>query len=193
MKITFYGASSRLLDEKYIKAVEDLGEALAKRGHELVFGGGATGLMGAAVRGVKKAGGRATGIIPEFFKETHFEQLFKDSDEIIWTADMYSRKQLLSSLADGFVIAPGGVGTYDEFFGVLTDKQLLRHRKPIALYNIDGFYDDLVKFIDGAIEKKYINQNCKELFRVFGGTDGLFEYLESDDNGLIGKDFKNIQ
>lgn len=193
MRITIYGASSRILDEKYIKVVETLGEAVAKRGHELVFGGGATGLMGASVRGVKRAGGRAIGIIPEFFKQTHFEQLFKESDEIIWTEDMYSRKRLLASMGDGFIIAPGGVGTYDEFFGVLTDKQLLRHRKPIAVYNIDGFYDDLLKFIDGAIEKKYINLNCKDLFRVFNGLEGMFEYLESDDNGLIGKDFKNIQ
>ena len=193
MKITFYGASSRILDQKYIDTVEKMGEMLARRGHELIFGGGATGLMGASVRGVKRAGGKATGIIPEFFKETHFEQLYDGSDEVIWTEDMYTRKKLLAGLADAYIIAPGGVGTYDEFFGVLTDKQLKRHRKPIAVYSIEGFYEKLIDFIDDAIDSRYINANCKDLFKVFTSTEGLFEYLENGDNEVIDKDYKNIQ
>ena len=193
MKITVYAASSRKLDKNYIEAVEKMGVRLAERGHELVFGGGATGLMGAAVRGVKKAGGKATGIIPEFFKTTHYEQLYLECDEIVWTKDIYERKRKLESFADGFIIAPGGVGTYDEFFGVLTTKQLARHVKPIAVYSVGGFYEKLDEFIDDAIAENFINRNCRELFRVFEGTDGMFEYLESGDNGLIGRDFKNIQ
>ena len=99
----------------------------------------------------------------------------------------------MAGLADAFIIAPGGVGTYDEFFGVLTDKQLKRHRKPIAVYSIEGFYEKLIDFIDDAIDNRYINANCKELFKVFNSTDGLFEYLENGENEVIDKDYKNIQ
>lgn len=193
MRITFYGASSGYVDQKYIKVVEELGEEIAKRGHELVFGGGKLGLMGAAVRGVKRAGGKATGIIPEFFKETHFEELFPDSDEIIWTANMYERKFLLEDKAEAFIIAPGGIGTYDEFCGVLTSKQLKRHFKPIALFSIDGFYDKFAEFLEDSITKKFINENCRNLFKVFSSADGMFEYLENGDNELIDEDFKNIK
>ena len=193
MKITFYGASSRLVDSKYIEAVERLGEAMANRGHELIFGGGKNGLMGAIVRGVKRAGGKATGIIPEFFKETHFEELYENSDEIIWTKNMYDRKFLLENMADAFIIAPGGIGTYDEFCGVLTSKQLKRHFKPIALYSIEGFYDKFVEFLEDSINEKFINENCRDLFKAFSSEEGLMDYLENGDNEHIDEDFKIIQ
>ena len=154
---------------------------MAERGHSLVFGGGCTGLMGAVVRGLKRNGGSALGVIPKFFRDVKYEVLFMECDEYIWTDDMYERKRLLEELCDGFIIGPGGMGTYDEFFGILTTKQLNRHNKPIAVYNVNGIYDDFMKLFETSIEEGFIKPACRDLFRVFNNLDGLFEYLESED------------
>ena len=192
MKITVYGAASGAISEKYVSAVEALGVRLAERGHDLVFGGGKTGLMGAVARGVKKGGGKILGIVPEFFRKKEYEILFDDCDERIWTADMYERKRLLEEKCDAFIVAPGGMGTYDEFFGIVTTKQLDRHFKPIAVYNIDGFYDDLKRFIEHAVAERFIKGKCFELFRFFDTTKGLFEYLENYEGNAERVNYKSI-
>ena len=192
MNVTVYGASSRKIKQFYIDAVENLCKRLAERGHSLVFGGGATGLMGAAARGFKRGGGKILGIIPEFFKTTHYEVLYRESDSVIWTRDMYERKRLLAEKADAFIIAPGGVGTYDEFFGVLTDKQLHRHVKPIAVYNVNGFYDKLQDFLSFASNEKYINENCFELYKLFSDDDKIIEYIESANATTEKKNYKDL-
>lgn len=192
MKITVYGAASTSISEKYVAAVEKLGEKIAERGHELVFGGGKTGLMGAAARGVKAKGGRITGIVPKFFKEKEVEILFDECDENIWTEDMYERKRLLEELCDAFVITPGGMGTYDEFFGVVTTKQLDRHFKPIAVLNVDGFYDKLMDFIRHAVDEKFIKPHCFDLFKAFDSAEGICEYLEEELGKKSEKDYKFI-
>lgn len=186
MKITFYGAASNDIDKKYLQATERLGEVMAERGHSLVFGGGCTGLMGAVVRGVKRGGGSALGVIPKFFRELRYEVLFNECDEYIWTDDMYERKKLLEELCDGFIIGPGGMGTYDEFFGVLTTKQLNRHNKPIAVFNVNGIFDDFIRLFETSVDEGFIKPVCRDLFRVFKNTNGLFEYLESE-NSTINK------
>ena len=192
MKITVYGAASAAIDNKYVAAVELLGEKLAERGHSLVFGGGKTGLMGAAARGVKKKGGKILGIIPEFFKKTKSEILFEDCDEIIWTADMYQRKMLLESRCDAIIITPGGMGTYDEFFGVLTTKQLKRHSKPIAVFNVDGFYDKLFEFVKSASEKDFIKGNYVKLYGTSNDPDGVLDIIENAEADLGNENFKNV-
>ena len=180
MKITLYGAASAVIDRSYVSAVEDLGKRTAERGHTLVFGGGCTGLMGAMVRGVKGAGGKAIGITPEFFRTERYEALYTDCDEFIWTKDMYERKRLLEETCDAFIVAPGGFGTFDEFFGILTTKQLDRHDKPIAVFNVNGFFDDLKKLIDRAVAEDFVKEKCYDLFRFFPTADGLLEYLEAE-------------
>ena len=192
MNVTVYGAAATAIDQKYIDAVEKLGEMLAERGHTLVFGGGKTGLMGAAARGVKRKGGKILGIIPEFFKKTKYEVLFEDCDEIIWTSDMYERKRLLEERCDAFVITPGGMGTYDEFFGVVTTKQLDRHFKPIAVLNTNGFYDKLFDFVKNSSEESFIKNNYVKLYGIFSDPKAALDYLETADGKDAAEDYKNI-
>ena len=111
MKICIFGAASAHIDEIYIKAVEELGEKLAKRGHTLVFGAGATGLMGAAARGFKRGGAFVHGVIPEFFRDEQVEAIYGDCDKITYTKTMSERKFIMEEEAEAFIIAPGGIGT----------------------------------------------------------------------------------
>ncbi|MBR6741472.1 MAG: TIGR00730 family Rossman fold protein [Clostridia bacterium] len=153
MKICIFGASSNEIDEKYILAVEKLGEELAQKGHTLVFGAGCNGLMGAAARGFKRMGGKIIGIIPDFFREEMVEVIYTECDELIYTETMAQRKAKMEDMADAFLVAPGGMGTFEEFFEALTLKQLGRHNKPMAIFNIDGYYDKLEAFMQYSISE----------------------------------------
>lgn len=182
MNICVFGAASKTIDEKYTKPVEALGEHLAKSGHSLVFGAGSTGEMGAASRGFKKGGGKIHGVVPKFFKEDLSDFVNWECDEMTLTETMRERKGIMEDLADAFVITPGGSGTFEEFFEVLTLKQLGRHRKPIAVYNIDGYYDLLVGTLKYSIETEFIKPNCEKLYRVFDESqfDEMLDYIEND-------------
>ena len=179
MKICIFGAASTHIDEIYIKAVEELGEKLARCGHSLVFGAGATGLMGAAARGFKRGGGFVHGVIPEFFREERIELIFKDCDKITYTKTMAERKSTMEDEAEAFIITPGGIGTHEEFFEVLTLKQLGRHEKALAIYNIEGYYNDLKKVMDTLAERKFMSEECKEMYSYFKGADEIIDYLEN--------------
>lgn len=179
MKICVFGAASAHIDDIYIKTVENLGEEMARRGHSLVFGAGATGLMGAAARGVKKGGGFIHGVIPHFFREEGVELIYEECDKITYTQNMAERKKTMEDEADAFIITPGGVGTFEEFFEVLTLKQLGRHDKPIAILNIENYYDDLEKFMKTVTERKFITFKCWEMYSYFNTVDEALNYLES--------------
>ena len=179
MKICVYGAASPTIDPRYIGAVEEMGKGLAKRGHSLVFGGGANGLMGAAARGFKAEGGHILGVIPKFFGEIGVEIVYDKCDELVWPDTMRQRKQIMEDNADAFIITPGGIGTFEEFFEILTLKQLCRHNKPIAIYNVLGYYDSLESFLEEAIDKNFIRENCKELYFATDNLDKLIEYIET--------------
>ena len=180
MNICVYGAASTKIDEKYIKAVEELGRKIAERGHNLVFGAGGSGLMGAAARGVHEKGGRVTGVIPTFFLEQDVEIVFPECDEVIYTRDMRDRKEKMEELADAFVTVPGGIGTFEEFYEILTAKQLGRHVKPIALFDIDGYYDKLQEMMEHSIETKFINEECRVLYTLYTDADEMLDAIEND-------------
>ena len=178
MRICVYGAASPTIDPKYMELVETMGRELAKRGHSLVFGGGGNGLMGAAARGFKSAGGYILGVIPKFFDEEDVEAICDFCDELIQPDTMRQRKQLMEDNADAFIVVPGGIGTFEEFFEILTLKQLCRHNKPIALYNLMGYYDDINNVLDQAMKKNFIRDNCKELYQTTDDIEELFRYIE---------------
>ncbi len=179
MRICVYGAASPTIDPEYIRLVEIMGEKLANRGHSLVFGGGGNGLMGAAARGVKRGGGHILGVIPKFFDDEKIEALYSDCDELIEPDTMRERKQIMEDNADAFIIVPGGIGTFEEFFEILTLKQLCRHNKPIAMYNINGYYNEIVASITAATNKNFIRENCMELFFLTDDLEELFKYVET--------------
>lgn len=191
MNICVFGAASKTIDEKYIEAVEKMGETLAKRGHNLVFGAGCTGAMGAAGRGFKKGGAKIHGVIPSFFKDDLNEFVNWNCDEMTYTETMRERKAVMEDISDCFIITPGGAGTFEEFFEVLTLKQLGRHRKPIAIFNIDGYYDSMNDTIEKSIESGFIKHTCRALYAFFTDVDKMIDYLENDDmQGLTIHDLK---
>ena len=179
MNICVYGASSNEIDEKYIKAGELLGEEMAKRGHTLVFGGGASGLMGAVARGVRRGGGKIIGVAPSFFNVDGI--LYPDCDEFIYTETMRERKATMEKLSDAFLMTAGGIGTFEEFFEILTLRQLGRHQKPIAVLNTDGYFDPLSAMIEKAIEERFMTAANHRIFGVFEKVDEVLSYLSSDD------------
>ena len=181
MKLCLYGASSNLINKKYIEATEKLGEELAKRGHTLVFGGGANGLMGAAARGVTKVGGEIIGISPKFFDVDGV--LYDKCTEFIYTETMQERKHLLVTKSDGFIVMPGGPGTFDELFETLSLRQLGIHNKPIAVFNIDGYFDPLGQMLKNAYDGKFMTKEILELCPLFNNETDLLKYLEDNENG----------
>lgn len=181
MKLCLYGASSNLINRKYIEATEKLGEELAKRGHTLVFGGGANGLMGAAARGVTKVGGEIIGISPKFFDVDGV--LYDKCTEFVYTETMQERKHLLVTKSDGFIVMPGGPGTFDELFETLSLRQLGIHNKPIAVFNIDGYFDPLGQMLKNAYDGNFMTKEILELCPLFNNETDLLKYLEENANG----------
>lgn len=180
MRICIFGAASDLIDKKYVERVEALALKLAERGHDLVFGAGANGLMGAAARGFTKGGGKITGIIPSFFLEDTVEPIYDKCDELIYTETMNERKEGMEDIADAFIIVPGGIGTLEEMFEVITLKQLCQHKKPIAFYNIFNYYDKLMEFMVFSEKEKFIREGCHNLYISTENDDELIDYLEDD-------------
>ena len=179
MKICVFGAASTKIDPAYIEKVEALGRKMAERGHDLVFGAGGNGLMGAAARGMRQAGkGHITGVIPSFFRDETIEAIFDDCDELIFTDTMRERKAKMEDLADAFLVVPGGIGTFEELFEVMTLKQLGRFDKPIASYNLMNYYDEMENVLFRAINKRFIRANCRMLYLMSTDQEELLDYIE---------------
>ena len=145
-KICVYCGSGQGTDPAFVQAARDFGKILAKNRVGLVYGGGAIGLMGEIARAVKQNGGETTGIIPAFLVER--EHAMPQTDGLIVTRDMHERKRKMFELADAFVALPGGVGTLEEIVEQMTWAQLGRHKKPILLANINGFWEPLCALLD---------------------------------------------
>ena len=176
MELCLFGAASDAVPQVYITETESLGEALAARGHSLLFGGGSTGMMGAAARGVHRRGGRIVGVAPSFFDRPGV--LSELCDERIITQTMDERKAILEARADAFIVAPGGIGTLDEFFEVLTLRSLEQLDKPIALFNIDGYYDELLAFLNTMEAQSFLRSPLRSFLGVFSRADAMLDRLE---------------
>lgn len=182
MNICVFGAASNEIDKKYMDDIEIMAEQLAKDGHNLVFGAGGQGLMGAAARGFKKGDAKITGVIPTFFKEAEIEAIYDECDELIYTDTMRERKAVMEDKADAFVIVPGGIGTFEELFEVLTLKQLGRHSKPIAIYNCKGYYDKMEAMLNTSIEEGFVRHTCKEIYSYVNNVDELIRYINDNNH-----------
>lgn len=164
MNICIFGASGNNLDAEYFAAAEELGRLLAQGGHSLVFGGGAGGLMGACARGAAEKGGEIVAVTPRFFDEPGV--IFPGCTRMIWTETMNERKERMVALSDALITLPGGIGTFEEFFEVLTLKQLGRHAKPLALLSTLDYYAPLLKLLEKAVEGGFLVKSCMELFSL---------------------------
>ena len=178
MNICLYGASSTELDARYLDAAYDLGRRIAAGGHTMVYGGGAQGVMGAAARGVVDGGGALVGIAPTFFKRAP-GVLFDGCSEFIDTKTMAERKTL--------------IGTYEEFFEVLTLKQLGRHNPPLAVLNTLGYYDAMQAMLEHTVAAHFAKPICLQIYRLFDEPAALMEYLEHYDPDEVDvRHIKNI-
>ncbi len=177
MKITVYGAASDKIHEKFKAAGETLGRKMGERKHTLIFGAGDNGMMGSVARGVSEKGGEIIGIAPTFFNVDGV--LYEKCTKLIGTETMRERKKLLEDEADAFIITPGGVGTFDEFFEILTLKQLQQHNKALAIFNIDGYFNDMLKMMQKGADTEFISDMTLELYQVFEDADEMLDYLES--------------
>jgi uncharacterized protein (TIGR00730 family) len=175
MNICVYGAASNAIHEEYLRAGEELGALMAKRGHRLVFGGGANGLMGAVARGVYAGGGEIVSVVPSFFNVDGV--LFAHCNELIYTETMRERKRIMEERADAFIVTPGGVGTYDEFFEMFTLLTLGRHQKPIAILNTRGYYNEMQAMLDKTVREGFMTAQKREMVRFFDEPAQLLDYL----------------
>lgn len=177
MNICLFGAASALIDTNYMKAVEELGEMMAKKGHTMIYGAGATGLMGAAARGMSKVQGRKiVGIAPRFFDTDGI--LYKQCSEMIYTDTMRERKSLMEEKADVFIMVPGGVGTLEEFFEVLTLNQLGQMHKPIAVYNINGYFNELYDLLQHVVRAQFAEPNILRMMKMYESAEEMLSDLE---------------
>ena len=162
-----------------------LGETLAKRNIELVYGGAKVGLMGAVADGVLNNGGKAIGVLPNFLgsKEIAHKQL----TELILVDTMHERKTKMNDLCDGVIALPGGFGTLDELFEMLTWGQLGLHKKPIAILNVDGYYDALIVFIQTMTDKGLLKEVNQQMLLVSDTIDDLLDKMENYVPPTVGK------
>ena len=182
MNICVYGAASNLIDEVYINDGFILGENIAKGGHTLIFGGGGAGMMGAAVRGVNEVGGKSIGIVPEFFTDENLPVdgvVFGNCTEMIHCASMHERKKILRDKADLFIVTAGGIGTYDEFFEILTLKKLGQLKKEIIILNTNGYYNLMIEMLEHTKAQKFMDNKVMENFKVFNTVQETMEYINS--------------
>lgn len=152
-----------------------LGQAIAQRGYGIVYGGAHVGLMGAVADGALQAGGEVTGIIPEFLKKKELDHNHLTQIHIVET--MHERKALMCEMSDGIIALPGGYGTMDELFEMLTWAQLSLHKKPIGILNINGFYDPLVTLSERMIEKQFVKKEYRNLWIIEDNIEVLLNKM----------------
>lgn len=175
--IAVFCGSGSGLTAQYAEASQEFGKRLAEKQITLYYGGAGLGLMKATADGVLLSNGKAVGIAPEFFSDKTV--MTQTNHEMIYVKTMSERKQLFERLADAFVILPGGYGTMDEFFEVLTDSQLGFHNKPIIIYNINGYYDALIQQMERFGNETFVRPFHRNLFRVANNLDELFNIIEN--------------
>ncbi|MBU1340027.1 MAG: TIGR00730 family Rossman fold protein [Proteobacteria bacterium] len=163
-RICVFCGSSPGSQPEYVELAAQLGKELAKKNIGLVYGGGSVGMMGVLATSVVKNNGDVTGVITRqlFEMEVGFTQL----SDLRIVESMHERKALMAELSDGFIALPGGFGTLDEMFEILTWSQLNIHRKPCGFLNVNGYYNKLIAFIDHMILENFVNPSCRELVQV---------------------------
>jgi len=176
-RVTVFCGSSFGTEEIYKSQANLLGKTLAEYQIELVYGGANVGLMGAVCDGVLDNGGKAIGVLPNFLKSK--EIAHKNLTELILVETMHERKTKMNELCDGVIALPGGFGTLEEFFEMLTWAQLGLHKKPIAILNTAGFYDSLITFIQNMVDKGFLKEVNRDMVLVSDDVDELLEMMKN--------------
>ena len=175
--VCVFCGSSQNVDQRYKASAEALGTEIAQKGMRVIYGGGHVGLMGILADAALKGGAEVVGIIPEHIRvrEVQHTKLTK----LCVVDGMQERKRMMADEADAFIVLPGGFGTLDETFEILTDKQLGLHNKPIVILNQDGFWDPLITLIDHLIGHGFAPRENYLMYRVVTALDEVFPALNA--------------
>ena len=188
--VCVYCGSSSNTRASHQAAARAFGTLLAERNITLVFGGGRVGLMGIVADAALAAGGRVTGVIPRFLMAR--EVGHSGCSELHVTETMHDRKRKMAELSDGFAILPGGLGTLDEAFEIITWKQLGLHDKPVVFANIDGYWNSLEALFDNLVDEHYVPRKHRSLIRMVRSVDDLLPALSTSPEGRVELDSKWI-
>jgi len=169
---------------EYMETAIELGKLISNKGIELVYGGAEVGLMGAVASAAMNNGGKVIGIISESFADKVAD---KNLSELHIVPTMHERKKMMFDLSDGFIALPGGVGTIEEVFEILTWAQLGFHGKPCGIINICGYFDRLLEFLDYSVEQLFVKSQHREMFLVSDEPDGLLDQFEKYKAPIIEK------
>jgi len=175
--ICVFCASSNSVEPRWLELARTVGVVLAKRGHQVVSGGGRVGMMGTLAAGARSAGGHTLGVIPQSLVD--LEVADHDADELVVTDGMAARKIVMIDRADAFLVLPGGLGTLDELFEVWTTATLGLHRKPVVLLDEDGFYAPLLDWLDGLVTTGFVRPTALAVLKVATSLDDAMALLES--------------
>ncbi len=181
--ICVFSASSSAVAPAYFALAEELGAALAARGHVLVYGGTNIGMMGATARAMQQHGGKVVGVIPAFIAKRGFA--YEHADELIITNDMRQRKATMEARSDGFLALPGGFGTLEEVLEVITLKQLQQHSKPVVFLNHKGFYDPLAGVFEHMYELGFAKPAYRLMYHFADEVAPALDYFEQYQPGAL--------
>lgn len=184
-RVTVFCGSSFGTDDIFKTQANLLGKILAEQNIGLVYGGANVGLMGAVADGVLERGGEVIGVLPNFLKSK--EIAHNHLTQLILVETMHERKTKMNDLCDGVIALPGGFGTLEEFFEMLTWAQLGLHKKPIAILNIDGFYDALITFIQTTVEKGFLKKVNQQMLIVSDNIEDLLDQMKNYQAPTVGK------
>jgi hypothetical protein len=176
-RITVFCSTSAGSDAEYLQTAQEVGEALAMRGITLVYGGSGDGMAGAMVRAALGAGGEVIGVMPRFLAEKG--RAYNQLKDLRVAKDLHEHKAIMAKLGDGFIGLPGGLGTLEEFFEILTWAQLGLHQKPCGLLNVNGYFDQLLAFMDYVQEKQFMSETVRDLLLTAENPDKILELFTS--------------
>lgn len=176
--VCVYCASSTRIDKAYVALATDVGTELARRGHELVSGGGDLSMMGAVARAARAGGARTIGVIPAALLELEVGD--QDADELLVVQDMRTRKALMDSRSDAFLALPGGLGTLEELFEVWTARTLDLHAKPVVVLDLDGLYAPLRAQVALMVERGFVRQEAADALVWTGSPGAALDAVEAE-------------
>lgn len=183
--IVVFCASSFGNSPVYEAVATQVGQTFAQQGIQLVYGGGKVGLMGAVANGALAAGGEVIGVIPHFLNSKEREHT--GVTKLIMVDTMHDRKRLMNEYAEGVIALPGGFGTLEELFEMITWGQLGLHRKPVGLLNTNGYYDHLIRFVEHMVNEGLLRQENRDMLLVADTIDELLDKMERYDAPLVPK------
>ena len=189
--IAIYCGSSLGHDEEIVHQAAQLGETLAKNSIRLIYGGASIGLMGTIADSCIQHGGQVIGVMPRFMQKREISH--NHLTELHWVDSMHQRKALMVQLADGFIALPGGLGTLDELFETWTWQQLKLHSNPIGLLNINGYFDNLLQFLQQSCHQNFIKNDCLKQLIVDNNPHALLAKMLSTPNINVSDKLENLE